>query len=452
MNPVPLIDPTAGAAEPAAPEALRAQLRSADSWASSASRTSSSCTARGDRGRGQPGHAVARRAAGHAESRRSTGRPRSPTPTGGTTTRPATRCAPARRPTPVLLDFEGTPLIGVSADKVLLQISDFIHVTGSFAFRLGPVAPGRRRHRPERDCTAASVPLLATITNVTDTDDGTFGRSTDFRTLWNLPVNTIQVGASGVSVFVGYASGLSGWSLEDRRRRDPVRGRAPRLARSASSSENLTLGLMLMNPVPFIDPLLVPLNADPAEALLAQGRRGRHRPARASRASSSRATASRVEVNLGTRFPTPRRRLPRRRSTTLKSFPDSTGPTATPTPTPTATTIQTGTTTDRRPPRRSRASSSAAGPRTSTSSSASSSTSTARSTSSIGQVHHVQLADAILPIGEIARASSACRDELESVHRRHREGSLVPHHRRQGPPGLLRRQRPVLDRRERQRR
>ena len=40
---------------------------------------------------------------------------------------------------PVLLDFEGTPLIGVSADKVLLQISDAVLVTGAFSVRIGPV-------------------------------------------------------------------------------------------------------------------------------------------------------------------------------------------------------------------------------------------------------------------------------------------------------------------------
>src|SRR4030095_16223977 len=68
---------------------------------------------------------------------------------------------------PVLLDFDGTPLIGVSADKLLLQISHFVHISGAFSFRLGPVlqvdiATGLT------PLTAASVPLLASITNVTD--------------------------------------------------------------------------------------------------------------------------------------------------------------------------------------------------------------------------------------------------------------------------------------------
>ena len=73
-------------------------------------------------------------------TRPSTGRRRSRTPTvpatddaAGYEVRTGTTTAP------VLLDFEGTPLIGVSADKVLLQISDAVLVTGSFSFRVGPV-------------------------------------------------------------------------------------------------------------------------------------------------------------------------------------------------------------------------------------------------------------------------------------------------------------------------
>src|SRR5207253_1655154 len=40
---------------------------------------------------------------------------------------------------PILIDFEGDPLVGFSADKTLLRISDAVHVSGSFAFRAGPI-------------------------------------------------------------------------------------------------------------------------------------------------------------------------------------------------------------------------------------------------------------------------------------------------------------------------
>src|SRR5438309_1165724 len=41
--------------------------------------------------------------------------------------------------TPVVLDLAGTPLVGFSADRFLLGISDFVHVSGSLSVRLGPV-------------------------------------------------------------------------------------------------------------------------------------------------------------------------------------------------------------------------------------------------------------------------------------------------------------------------
>jgi hypothetical protein len=118
---------------------------------------------------------------------------------------------------PVLLDFVGTPLIGVSADKVLMQISDFIHISGSFAFKLGPVEEVDVRTGISSAVQAlVTEPGLATITSVDDTEAGAssgLARTSDYSMLWNLRVNTIQVGASGVSVFVGYAPGLTSWDL-----------------------------------------------------------------------------------------------------------------------------------------------------------------------------------------------------------------------------------------------
>ena len=282
---------------------------------------------------------------------------------------------------PVLIDFDGTPLIGVSADRVLLQISDFVHVSGSFAFRLGPVlqvdvATGLNV------ITAVTVPLLATITNVTDTDDGSFGRSTDFSDALEPagqhdPGRGVRRRASSSATPPASPTGAS---------RTTTTGSSPR-----TSSPTPAVGFFLGEPDarphadepgPVHRPAARPAQPDPAQDLLAQGRRGRHRRCSASRASSSRATASRVEVNLGTRFPAASPTLPapavdyaevvprldrrrRRRGHRARRL-----------------RIKTGTTTDARRPHRSRASSSAAAPRTSTSSSASSSTSTARSTSS----------------------------------------------------------------------
>ena len=45
-----------------------------------------------------------------------------------------------RRPqNPVLLDFRGTPLVGLAAAHVVLEIGDNVFVSGAFSFRMGEV-------------------------------------------------------------------------------------------------------------------------------------------------------------------------------------------------------------------------------------------------------------------------------------------------------------------------
>ena len=104
---------------------------------------------------------------------------------------------------PVVLDYRGTPLIAVSAEHVLLDIGEFVHVSGAFSFRIGEVETVDVNTGIVSD---VPVPTLIGLTNVTDTDDGTLGRTTDFSMIWNLRVNTIKIGAEGVSVFIG-----TGW-------------------------------------------------------------------------------------------------------------------------------------------------------------------------------------------------------------------------------------------------
>ena len=84
---------------------------------------------------------------------------------------------------PVLLDFRGTPLVGVAAEHVVLQIADNVFVSGAFSFRMGEV----------------------------ETVDVVSGRSAGRHR--DLQVKTIKVGAEGVSVFLG--DGLADYDIDD---------------------------------------------------------------------------------------------------------------------------------------------------------------------------------------------------------------------------------------------
>ena len=131
---------------------------------------------------------------------------------------------------PVLLDFEGTPLIGVSADKVLLQISDAVLVTGQLQHPGRPGAAGRRRHRPALVGPAgrparAAQPDPARERPVADPETDLW-RAADYSMIHNLRVNTLEFGAVGVSVFLGWAPGLGAYTLDGDEAEDGVLSRA----------------------------------------------------------------------------------------------------------------------------------------------------------------------------------------------------------------------------------
>ncbi len=97
------------------------------------------------------------------------------------------------------IDYDGDPLIGASVERLLLQISEFVHVSGSFAFRMGPVenvdvATGLT------GCVGVGAALKTLLGGKV---------SGDCKTISGLPVKTLQVGISGASVFLGY--GMPEW-------------------------------------------------------------------------------------------------------------------------------------------------------------------------------------------------------------------------------------------------
>ena len=83
---------------------------------------------------------------------------------------------------PVLIDFRGTPLVGIAAAHVVLEIGDNVFVSGAFSFRMGEV----------ETVTVEQGGLLPDITG--------------------LNVKTIKIGAEGVSVFLG--DGLADYDID----------------------------------------------------------------------------------------------------------------------------------------------------------------------------------------------------------------------------------------------
>ncbi len=105
---------------------------------------------------------------------------------------------------PIYIDFGGDQLIRASTDSVLLQISQFVYVIGSFSFEKGPsqrvdVATGLPGDLTEAFSALSGIPK-----------EGTFGLgpdalqiTNDFSTIKNLEVETMQIGVSGAHAFVG---------------------------------------------------------------------------------------------------------------------------------------------------------------------------------------------------------------------------------------------------------
>ncbi len=108
---------------------------------------------------------------------------------------------------PVYLDYDGSQRMAASADSVLLQISQFVYVTGSFSIQMGPaetveVATGLPANLGDiaeslLDSISGIIPLEGTV------GLGDLQITTDLSTIKNLPVRSLQMGISGAHVFVG---------------------------------------------------------------------------------------------------------------------------------------------------------------------------------------------------------------------------------------------------------
>ncbi|MGH9281817.1 MAG: hypothetical protein ACRD0S_02650, partial [Acidimicrobiales bacterium] len=176
---------------------------------------------------------------------------------------------------PVAITFEGTPLIGFSADKLLLQISDAVHISGAFSVRIGPIeyvdvvtgltgAPSGPLGLALAKISVSSVADVTTDSDDWEEDPGgqTLARSTDYGIIYNVAVRTLQIGASSVSVFLGWAPGLSTWDFDGDT--DGILSRSELNALTGDDAattaydgdaiglfvENMRLGLMTMSPVP----------------------------------------------------------------------------------------------------------------------------------------------------------------------------------------------------------
>ena len=117
----------------------------------------------------------------------------------------------------VYLDFED-PIFGISATRVVLAISDFVYISGGFAFEKGA------RHDVNLDTGSLGSGLgsagatLATAINglggaqASDPEDGSLGATANATTIWNVPISTTTFGIANGSIFVGYNPNLEGTS------------------------------------------------------------------------------------------------------------------------------------------------------------------------------------------------------------------------------------------------
>ena len=116
---------------------------------------------------------------------------------------------------PVYIDFED-PILGISATRVVLAISDFVYISGGFAFEKGA------RHKVAMDTAGLGSGslspggVLATTINGLDGDqesapgDGSLGATTNATTIWNVQISTTTFGISNGSIFIGYNPDLQG--------------------------------------------------------------------------------------------------------------------------------------------------------------------------------------------------------------------------------------------------
>ena len=98
-------------------------------------------------------------------------------------------------------------VVGASADRVLLRVSDFVYISGGFSFNKGGVEyVDVKTNLNSAQSTTVLGLLKGTNTGNTGT---TLGASSDGSMIFNLPVQTIEVGMSNVDVFVGYTDPTS---------------------------------------------------------------------------------------------------------------------------------------------------------------------------------------------------------------------------------------------------
>ena len=103
---------------------------------------------------------------------------------------------------PIYIDF-ADPVVGVSAGRVTLAISQFVFIQGGFSFRKG------ERHlvnvRTSGLSAAASGLANAIPGNAVATDTGdTLGHNAGASIIWNLPVITTTFGIGNAAIFIGY--------------------------------------------------------------------------------------------------------------------------------------------------------------------------------------------------------------------------------------------------------
>ena len=98
---------------------------------------------------------------------------------------------------PMVIDVRG-PVIGVSAGRVSLSVSGFVHISGGFSFVKGEILTVDI----DSNAGAAFAPLIPGILTTPVTPGGIY-KSVDGR-LYDVPVSTIQIGIRDASVFVGY--------------------------------------------------------------------------------------------------------------------------------------------------------------------------------------------------------------------------------------------------------
>ena len=104
---------------------------------------------------------------------------------------------------PVTLDYTDEE-IGVSSDQVVLEISQYVYVSGGFNFDKGP---GQLVDVNTGLNSITGIPAIGGLSvSATAPTDGSMARTSDYKTIWNLPVSTIQIGLHDVYVFAGYTN------------------------------------------------------------------------------------------------------------------------------------------------------------------------------------------------------------------------------------------------------